>query len=123
MSLSASSGAHRYWLVPCWSHKLDVCIEITTYHECVSQFVFDLLKEIPTGPCGADAGVRVCFGENQEFVSLIWFFYSSAPQIMWACVPLIQVRGGHCLAKIASNNYCHTKAMVPLNDCEVLKHL
>ena len=91
------------------------CIEITSYHDCVSQFVFHLLKEITTLFYGAGGGARVYIDQNMGFVSLIWHF-------LCACGTHIQVKGGYCFAEIASNNYCPTTVSVPLNDCEVLKH-
>ena len=47
-SLSTTSSAHPCWLVPCWSHRLDRALKSPHYHNCVSQFVFHLPKEIPT---------------------------------------------------------------------------
>ena len=98
------------------------CIAIIAYQGCVPQFIFHRLKEIPACSCSAGGGVHVRIDENQGFVSLVWFFYSDAMRFAWACGPLIQVKWGYCLAEIARNSYCHTTALMPLNDCEVLKH-
>ena len=71
---------------------------------------------------GAGEGVHVCIDETQRFVFLVWFFYPDALLFAWACGPLIQVKGGYCPAEITPNDYYHATAMMPLNDCEVLKH-
>ena len=83
------------------------CIESTAYRDCVSQFAFLPLKKILPCSCGAGGGLHVCIDENKGFVSLIWFIYANALQLTWACVPLIQVKGGSCHANIAPNYYCH----------------
>ena len=52
-SLSASSSA-----LPCWLLSGRPSIQITTHHGCVSQFVFHVLKDVPTCSCGAGGRVH-----------------------------------------------------------------
>ena len=66
-----------------WNHYIpELCLRS-------SQFVFHLLKEIPTCSCGEGGWVDVCIDENQWFVSRL-VFLSGCPTIrmsLWTTNP------------------------------------
>ena len=75
-----------------------LCIEITTYHDCVSQFVFHLLKEILSCPYYAGGRVDVCIRD---------LCFSSGFPIRMPCNSRELV--DH-LSKLSEDTvYCHTR--------------
>ena len=90
-------------------------IEITAHHDCVSQFVFHLLKKSQPTQAVLVEGYIICIDENQGFVSLISILYSNTPNSCELVRHLPKRR----------EFWWHNTAVLPLNDCdhyEALKH-
>ena len=120
---------HR-WVLPHhipagWCHVSPttwLCIEISACHDCVSQFCLLSPQGSPNLlPWCRWKGACFCWWESGICVSHL-IFCSNAQWFRWPCEPLIQVKGGYCLAKISPNYYSHAMALMPLSDCEIMKH-